>query len=39
MVQRGAKNFETLGAARDRAARREVQSAVEADNRCQFFER
>ena len=29
----------TLGAARDRAARREVQSAVEAYNRCQFFER
>lgn len=29
----------TLGAARDRAARREVKSAVEAYNRCQFFER
>lgn len=29
----------TLGAARDRAARREVQIAVEAYNRCQFFER
>ena len=29
----------TLGVARDRAARREVKSAVEAYNRCQFFER
>lgn len=29
----------TLGAERDRAARREVKSAVEAYNRCQFFER
>jgi hypothetical protein len=29
----------TLGAARDRAARRELKSAVEAYNRCQFFER
>ena len=28
----------TLGAARDRAARREVQSAVEAYNRCRIFE-
>jgi hypothetical protein len=29
----------TLGVARDRAARRELQSAVDAYNRCQFFER
>ena len=29
----------TLGAARDRDARREVKSAVEAFNRCQFFKR
>ena len=28
----------TLGAARDRAARHEVKSAVEAYNRCQFLE-
>ena len=28
-----------LGVARDRDARREVKSAVEAYNRCQFFER
>ena len=28
----------TLGAARDRAARREVKSAVEAYNRCRIFE-
>ena len=29
----------TLGAARDRASRSEVKSAVEAYNRCQFLER
>jgi hypothetical protein len=33
MVQRGAKNFESLG-----AARRDVLSTVEAYNRYQFFE-